>query len=313
LSQKKVTVVGAGNVGATTAFLIAVRQMADVVLLDIAEDTAKGKALDIDQGRAALGSDVNVTAAADWTATAGSNVVVITGGAARKPNMSREQLLEINVKIVAEITANAVRYSPEAIILVVTNPLDAMVHVAAKVSGLDKARVMGMSGELDCSRFNHFIADALSVAPSKVQSVILGRHGDDMVPLVSRTTVNGKALTDLMDAGEIEAIVNRTKKAGGEIVALLGFSAYYAVGAATVKMLDAILNGPAREVVCCSYAENQYGVGGYFVGVPAILGPNGIEEVIELELGDSEKTELEKSVQNLHKLIAQTDQMLARL
>jgi malate dehydrogenase len=293
--RPKVTVVGAGNVGATCAQELARRDYCNVVLVDIKENLPQGKALDLNQAGPVLGYEPTVVASNGYEETAGSEVVVITAGLPRSPGMSRDDLVATNEKIVGSVTEQAIAHSPGAILVVVSNPLDAMCHVAKTVSGFPKERVFGMAGILDTARFRTFIAWETGASPKEITAMVLGGHGDQMVPVVSATTVGGVPLTKLVSAARIESMVERTRKGGGEIVELLGTSAWYAPGAAAAQMVDAILLDQKRVLPCTAYLEGEYGIEGLYIGVPVKLGADGIEQVIELDLSEAERSALEES------------------
>jgi malate dehydrogenase len=293
--RRKVTVVGAGNVGATCVQELARRDYADVVVVDIKEGLPEGKALDINQAGAVLGYEPNVTGSTSYEPTAGSDVVVITAGLPRGPGMSRDDLVTKNEAIVGSVTKQVVAQSPDAVLIVVSNPLDAMCHVAKNVSGFPKERVFGQAGILDSARFRAFIAWETGASVKDVQAVVLGGHGDQMVSVVSATTVGGVPLTKLVSAERIAEMVERTAKGGGEVVELLGTSAWYAPGAASAQMVDAIMLDEKRVLPCTAYLEGEYGIDGLYMGVPAKLGAQGIEAIIELDLTDDERTALEAS------------------
>ena len=296
MARPKITVVGSGNVGATCAHWAAARELADVVLVDVVEGMPQGKALDLMQARPIFGFNVNVVGANNYSATKGSQVVIITAGIARKPGMSREDLINTNKNIVAAVTKAVVSQSPNAFIIVVANPLDAMCYVARKVSGFPDKRVMGMAGILDTARFRCFIAMELKVAVEEIQAMVLGGHGDDMVPVVSATNVSGVPLTSLLSKKRISALVERTRKGGGEIVALLKTgSAYYAPAAAAVQMAEAILKNQRRVVPVSAYLSGEYGLDDIYFGVPVILGAGGIEKIITLKLSKEEEAMLLQS------------------
>lgn len=302
--RSKVTVVGAGNVGATLGQRVAERDYADVVLVDVIPDMPQGKALDILEAGPVLGYDSLVIGSNSYDETEGSDVVVITSGIARKPGMSRDDLIRTNQGIVTQVTQEIVKRSPNAILICVTNPLDAMVQLAFKVSGLPKNRVMGMAGVLDTARFRTFIAQELNVSVRDVHAFVLGGHGDTMVPLARLSTVAGVPLPELIPAERLEQIVQRTRDGGAEIVALLKQgSAYYAPSASVLQMIDSILLDKKMIMPCSVYLEGEYGVNGLFVGVPAKLGAKGVEEVIQLELTDSEKAQLQKSADAVRELV----------
>ncbi|MEW6659114.1 MAG: malate dehydrogenase [Thermodesulfobacteriota bacterium] len=296
MGRPKITVVGAGNVGATCAHWAAARGLADVVLVDVVEGMPQGKALDLMQARPIFGFNVDVVGANDYEATRGSKVVIITAGIPRKPGMSREDLINTNKNIVAAVTKEVVAKSPNTFIIVVANPLDAMCYVAYKVSGFPRKRVMGMAGILDTARFRCFIAMELKVAVEEIQAMVLGGHGDDMVPVVSATNISGVPLTSLLSKKRIDALVERTRKGGGEIVALLKTgSAFYAPAAAAVQMAEAILMDQKRVVPVSAYLTGEYGLQDLYFGVPVILGAGGIEKIIPLKLSQEEEAMLQKS------------------
>ena len=293
--RRKITVVGAGNVGATCAQVLATRDYADVVLVDIKEGLPQGKALDINQMGAVLGYEPNATGSNGYEETAGSTVVVVTAGLPRSPGMSRDDLVSTNEKIVKDVTEKVTAQSPDACLIVVSNPLDAMCHVAKNVSGWDKHRVFGMAGILDTARFSTFIAWETGSSVKDVQAMVLGGHGDQMVPVVSATTVGGVPLRKLVSEDKIQAMVERTAKGGGELVNLMGTSAWYAPGAAAAQMVDSIMLDERRVLPCTAYLEGEYGIDGLYMGVPVKLGPSGIEEIVELDLTDEEQAALAAS------------------
>ena len=302
--KTKVTVVGAGNVGGTTAQRLAERNYADVVLVDIVEGLPQGKALDILESGPILGYDSDVIGANDYEVTAGSDVVVITSGSPRKPGMSRDDLLKTNQNIVGSVTEEVVKHSPETILVVVANPLDAMCHVAMETSGFPRERVIGMAGILDTARYRTFIAQELEVSVRDVFALVLGGHGDTMVPLPSMATVGGVAITELLPEDRVEAIVQRTRQGGAEIVGLLkSGSAFYAPSAAVLEMIDAILLDQKRVLPCATYLQGEYGIDDLFVGVPVKLGAAGIEEVVELDLQQNELVELQTSAGSVRELV----------
>jgi malate dehydrogenase len=296
-------VVGAGAVGATCAQVLAARDYADVVLVDIKEGLPQGKALDINQMGAVLGYEPNVVGSNDYEETAESDVVVITAGVPRTGDMSRDDLVSINEKIVVQVVEAAAVQSPEAILIVVSNPLDAMCHVAKSVSGWPKERVFGMAGILDTARFSTFIAWETGASVKDVTAMVLGGHGDQMVPVVSATTVGGVPLRKLAGEDAIRAMVERTAKGGGELVKLLGTSAWYAPGAAAAQMVDAIMLDEKRMLPCTAYLEGEYGIEGLYMGVPVKLGRGGIEEVVELELSEDEQTMLNESADAVREVV----------
>jgi malate dehydrogenase len=293
----KVTVVGAGNVGATCADVLAYREIAnEVVLVDIKEGFAEGKALDIWQKAPINLYDTRTVGVTnDYSKTAGSDVVVITSGLPRKPGMTRDDLISTNAGIVKSVTENIVKHSPDAIIIVVSNPLDVMTYAAHITSKLPRTRVMGMAGILDTARYRAFLAEALNVSPKDIQAVLMGGHGDTMVPLPRYTTVGGIPVTELIDEETLNAIVDRTKNGGGELVKLMGTSAWYAPGSAAAQMVEAIVRDQRRVFPVCVKLEGEYGIDGVYLGVPVILGKNGIEKIIELQLNEDEKQLLETS------------------
>jgi malate dehydrogenase len=302
--RRKVTVVGAGNVGATCALEVARRDYADVVLVDIVENLPQGKALDMNQMGAVIGFEPRIVGSNGYEETAGSDVVVITAGVPRKPGMSRDDLVQTNEKIVGSVTQEAVAESPDAIIVVVSNPLDAMCHVAKNVSAWPKERVFGMAGILDTARFSTFIAWETGTSVKDVTAMVLGGHGDQMVPVVSATTVGGIPLTQLVTGERVEGMVERTRKGGGEIVDLLGTSAWYAPGAAAAQMVDAVMLDEKRMLPCTALLEGEYGIDGLYMGVPVKLGAGGIEEVIELELTAQEQAWLQESARAVRDVVS---------
>jgi malate dehydrogenase len=301
--RRKVTVVGAGNVGATCAQVLAARDYADVVLVDIKEGLPQGKALDINQMGAVLGYEPRVTGSNSYDETAGSDVVVITAGLPRSPGMSRDDLVTTNEKIVTDVTRNAIAQSPDAILVVVSNPLDAMCHVAKNVSGRPRERVFGMAGILDTARFSTFIAWQTHASVKDVTAMVLGGHGDQMVPVVSATTVGGIPLRALVADADVDAMVQRTAKGGGEIVELLGTSAWYAPGAAAAQMVDSIMLDEKRVLPCTAYLAGEYGIDGLYMGVPVKLGADGIEQILELELSEDEQTMLNESAEAVREVV----------
>ena len=305
MSRPKISIIGAGNVGATTAHWIASKELGNVVLLDIVEGMPQGKGLDLLESGPVEGFDVDVKGTNNYEDSSDSDIAVITSGVPRKPGMSRDDLISINSKIIKDVTQNVIKYSPNCILIVVTNPLDAMVFVASKVSNFPKHRILGMAGILDSTRFRTFIAKELGVSVKDVSAMVLGGHGDSMVPLPRYSTVNGIPITELISAEKISALVERTRKGGEEIVNLLKTgSAYYAPGAAVAEMVESILEDKKRILPCAAYCDSEYNVGGYFVGVPVKLGRNGIEEVIELKLTQEEKELFKKSIEHVKSLVA---------
>jgi len=293
--RRRVTVVGAGNVGATCAQVLATRDYSDVVLVDIKEGLPQGKALDINQMGAVLGYEQRVSGSNSYDETVGSDVVVITAGLPRSPGMNRDDLVATNEKIVKDVTEKVIERSPDAILIVVSNPLDAMCHVAKNVSGWPKERVFGMAGILDTARFSAFIAWETQASVKDVTAMVLGGHGDQMVPVVSATTVGGVSLAKLVGEADVDAMVQRTAKGGGELVELLGTSAWYAQGAAAAQMVDSVMLDEKRVLPCTAYLEGEYGIDGLYMGVPVRLGSAGIEAIYELELSKNEQAMLDAS------------------
>jgi malate dehydrogenase len=307
MSRAKISIIGAGNVGATTAHWCAAEELGDIVLLDIPQvgDMPKGKALDLMQASPIVGFDSRIVGTNDYADTAGSQVVVITAGIARKPGMSRDDLLSTNAKIVGSVAEQIKSTSPDAILIVVSNPLDAMVQRVLKVSGFPAKRVLGQAGVLDTARYRTFLAMELGVSVEDVSALLMGGHGDTMVPMPSCTSVGGIPVARLMDSKRLESIIERTRSGGAEIVGLLKTgSAYYAPAAATAQMVEAIIRDKKRLIPCAAYCDKEYGVGGYYVGVPIILGAGGVERIIELELTASEKVDFQKSISAVKELVA---------
>ncbi len=309
----KVTVVGAGNVGATCADVIAHKELAnEVVLLDIKENFAEGKALDIWQTAPVNLYDTRITGSTnDYSKTANSDVVVITSGLPRKPGMSRDDLISTNAGIVKGVTENILKYSPHAIIIIVSNPLDVMTYCAYLTAKIDSRRVFGMAGILDTARYRAFLAEELNCSPKDIQAVLMGGHGDTMVPLPRYTTVGGIPVTELISKEKLDAIIDRTKKGGGEIVNLLGTSAWYAPGAAAAQMVEAIVRDQKRIFPVCAWLQGEYGMKNIYLGVPVKLGKNGIEQIIELKLNDEEKKLLADSAKAVKEVMDALDNMNA--
>lgn len=301
--RRKVTVVGAGMVGRTVAQEVARRDYANVVLVDIVENLPQGIALDINQAGPVLGYEANVTGSNSYEETGGSDVVVITAGVPRKPGMSRDDLVTTNEKIVGSVTEQAIAQSPDAILIVVSNPLDAMCHVARNVAGFPKERVFGQAGILDTARFRTFIAWETGASGKDVQALVLGGHGDQMVSVVSATNVGGVPLTKLVGSDRIDELVERTAKGGGEVVQLLGTSAWYAPGAATAQMVHAVMLDEKRVLPCTAYLEGEYGIDGLYMGVPVKLGAAGVEEIVQLDLGEDEQEALRKSADAVREVV----------
>ncbi len=310
MAWNTITIVGAGNVGATTAHVAATRQLGDIVLIDIVEGLAEGKALDIAEAAPIGLYDCNVLGTRDWEQTADSDIVIITSGLPRKPGMSRDDLLAKNVQIVRDVSAKTARYSPESIVIVVCNPLGAMVYTAAKVTGFATNRVMGMAGALDSARFCCFLAAELGVSVEQIKCVLMGGHGDDMVPLPRFTSVGGIPVTELLEAHRLAELIERTRNGGIEVVNLLGYSAYYAPAAGAVQMAEAILKDKKAVLSCCAYCDSEYDAGGYFVGVPVVLGRNGVERVVELDLDETERALFRQSLDHVKQLAAKVDGLL---
>jgi malate dehydrogenase len=301
--RKKVTVVGAGNVGATCAQELARRDYADVVLVDIIPDFPQGKALDINQAASVLGYEPTMVGTNGYEESEGSDVVVITAGKPRSPGMSRDDLVSTNEAIVSTVTKEAVRRSPDAVVVVVSNPLDAMCHVAKAASRFDKRRVIGMAGILDTARFAAFVSQELDVSVKDVTAVVLGGHGDQMVPIVSATNVGGVPLPELMPKTRIRKLVERTRFGGGELVSLLGTSAWYAPGAAAAQMVDSICLDEKRVLPCTAYLDGEYGIRGLYMGVPVKLGADGVEEIVKLQLTAEEKKMLRSSATAVREVV----------
>ncbi len=299
--RNKITIVGAGNVGATAAHWAVQKELGDVVLVDIKEGFPQGKALDLAESSPVMGFDSNLVGTNDYDATAGSDVVVITAGVPRKKDpatgkfTSRDELVETNRKIVSSVTKAIVEKSPDAILICVSNPLDAMCHVMLHESGFPANRVIGMAGVLDTARYKYFISEALSVSVEDVHGMVLGGHGDTMVPLPSHTSVAGIPLIELMPQEKIDAIIQRTRKGGGEIVGLLGYSGYYAPSASVVAMVESIVRDKKRVLPTAAFLKGEYGYSDLYIGVPAVIGKGGVEKIIEMKLGDKEKAMLEVS------------------
>lgn len=305
VGRNKVTIVGAGNVGATAAHWIASKELADVVLVDIVEGVPQGKALDLSQAAPIDGFDVRVVGSNSYEETANSDIVIITAGQPRKPGMSRDDLLKINAEIVGNVTDQIVKYSPNCFIIVVSNPLDAMTQLAWRRSGFPKNRVMGMAGVLDSARMRHFIAEELNVSVENVTAFVLGGHGDTMVPLPRYSTVAGIPITELIPKERLDEIVKRTANGGAEIVNLLKTgSAYYAPSLAAVEMAEAILKDKKKILPCAVYLEGEYGINNLFVGVPVKLGKNGVEQIIEISLTNEERAALHKSAAAVQELVS---------
>lgn len=309
MPRAKVTIVGAGNVGATCATWIAAKELADVVLVDIMGDFAAGKALDLLEAGPVLKFDINIIGSSDYAQTADSDVVVITAGVPRKKDPvtgkfpSRDELVKINQDIVGEVARNVAKYSPNAVIVIVSNPLDAMCHVVLEESKFPAHRVIGQAGALDTARYKTFIAQALGVSVRDVHGIVLGGHGDTMVPLPRHTSIAGIPITELIDQETLDAIIDRTRKGGGEIVGLLGYSGFYAPAAGTIEMVEAIIKDQKRIIPSAVLLTGEYGYDGLYIGVPAVLGKGGVEKIIQMELNDDEKAMLEISAQAVRDVV----------
>ncbi len=316
MRRHKITVIGAGNVGATTAHWCASMELGDIVLLDIpqAGDMPAGKALDLMQSSPIMGFDSTITGTSSYDDAADSDVIVITAGIPRKPGMSRDDLLTTNAKIVSSVSEEIKRTSPEAIVIVVSNPLDAMVQQCQQVTGFDHRRVIGQAGVLDTARYRTFIAMELGVSVEDVSALLMGGHGDTMVPMPSCTSVGGIPVTRLMAREKLDAIVDRARKGGAEIVGLLKTgSAYYAPAAACAQMAEAIVKDKKRVFPCAAYCDSEYGVGGYYVGVPVVLGASGVEKIVELDLDAQESEDFQNSVDAVKGLVANMNELMATL
>lgn len=302
MARNKISLIGAGNIGGTLALMAGMKELGDVILLDLADGVAKGKSLDIAEAAPVEGFDAKFRGTADYSDIAGSDVIIVTAGVARKPGMSRDDLLGINVKVMQAVGAGIKKYAPDAFVICITNPLDAMVKVLQESCGLPENKVVGMAGVLDSARFRHFLADEMNVSVEDVSAFVLGGHGDTMVPVVDYTTVAGINLPNLVQMGwiteeRIEQIVDRTRKGGGEIVQLLGTgSAFYAPASSAIAMADAYLKDKKRLLPCAAYLKGQYGVNDLYVGVPVIIGADGVERIVELPLGPKEKSMFNTSV-----------------
>lgn len=314
MRRAKISIIGAGNVGATTAHWCAAAELGDVVLLDIpqTENMPKGKALDLMQASPIMGFDSRIVGTTDYEDTSGSDVVVVTAGVPRKPGMSRDDLLGTNARIVGSVAERIRATSPDAVVIVVSNPLDAMVQRTWQVTGFPPQRVLGQAGVLDTARYRAFVAMELNVSVEDVSAMLLGGHGDTMVPLASCTSVGGIPVSQLLPADRLEQLVERTRNGGAEIVSLLKTgSAYYAPAAASAQMVEAIVRDKKRLVPCAAYCDREYGVGGYYVGVPVVLGAGGVERVVELDLSDTERAAFQKSVDAVKMLVAKMAELTA--
>jgi malate dehydrogenase len=305
MSRKKISLIGAGNIGGELAALIARKELGDVVLFDIPEKegVAKGKALDLEQNGAVLGHDCKITGSSSWADVAGSDVVIITAGVPRKPGMSRDDLLSINLKIIRSVGENLKKAAPNAFVIVVSNPLDAMVYELKKVTGFAGKKVVGMAGVLDSGRFTLFLAQEIGASVKDVRAMVLGGHGDTMVPVTSNCTINGIPVAQLIAPEKLAAIVDRTRNGGGEIVKLMGTSAYYAPASSAVVMAEAYLKDQKRLVACAAYLDGEYGYKDLYMGVPVVIGAAGVEKVVKISLTADETTMLEKSAGAVRELI----------
>jgi malate dehydrogenase len=309
MARKKIALIGAGQIGGTMALLCGQRQLGDVVLVDIMEGVAKGKALDLQEARGIHKFDVSLTGGGttDYSVIKDADVCIVTAGVPRKPGMSRDDLLKVNLEAITKVAQGIKQYAPSAFVIVVTNPLDSMVYAMYKVTGFPKNRVVGMAGVLDTARFQYFVGDAAGVSPQDVTAVVLGGHGDDMVPLLRYSSIGGVPLGKFLDKARIDAIVERTRKGGGEIVALLGTgSAFYSPAVSAVIMAESYLRDQKRVLPCSALLDGQYGVRGLFVGVPVVIGAAGVERILELDLDEHEKAMLEKSVASVRKSVEET-------
>jgi len=306
MRRAKITIIGGGNVGASCALWAASKELGDIVVLDIPEqeNVIKGKMLDLAQCSPIERFDARITGTSNYADTANSDVVVVTAGIPRKPGMSRDDLIATNVKIVKSVAENVAKHSPNAVMIIVSNPLDAMVYTAWKASKFPTHRILGQAGALDVARFRTFIAMELGCSVEDISALLMGGHGDDMVPLPRYTSVHGIPLSQLLPQDKINAMVERAKIGGGEIVKLMGTSAYYAPASGTIQMVEAIVKDKKRIIPCAAYCDKSYGVGGYFVGVPCVLGTNGMEKVIEIQMGDDERRLMNESISHVKDLVS---------
>ncbi len=307
--RRKIALIGAGQIGGTMALMCGQRNLGDVVLVDIMEGVAKGKALDLQQTRGVLKFDVEVSGGGttDYSVIRDADVCIVTAGVPRKPGMSRDDLLKVNLEAITKVAQGIKQYAPGAFVVVVTNPLDSMVYAMWKITGFPRSRVVGMAGVLDTARFQYFVGEAAGCAPQDVVGCVLGGHGDDMVPLLRYSSVNGTPLTKVLEKAKLDAIVERTRKGGGEIVALLGTgSAFYAPAASAVAMAESYLRDQKRVFPCSAHLDGQYGHKGIFVGVPVVIGAGGVERIIELDLNDEEKAMLARSVESVRRSVSET-------
>jgi malate dehydrogenase len=309
MARKKIALIGAGQIGGTLALLAGQKELGDVVLVDIMDGVAKGKALDLQETRGVTKFDVDLTGGGveDYSVIKNADVCIVTAGIPRKPGMSREDLLKVNLEAITKVATGIKENAPNAFVIVVTNPLDSMVYAMHKITGFPKNRVVGMAGVLDTARFQFFVGEAAGVSPQDVNALVLGGHGDDMVPLLRYSSVNGVPLTKLLEKAKLDSIVDRTRKGGGEIVALLKTgSAFYAPAVSAIAMAESYLRDKKRVLPCSTLLEGQYGVKGIFLGVPVVIGAGGVERVLEVELNDEEKAMLSKSVESVRKSVAET-------
>ena len=308
-ARKKIALIGAGQIGGTLALLAGQRSLGDVVLVDLFEGVAKGKALDLQETRGVLGYDVELTGSGttDYSAIDGADVCIVTAGIPRKPGMSREDLLKVNLEAITKVAQGIKQHAAESFVIVITNPIDSMVYAMYKTTGFPRNRVVGMAGVLDTARFRYFVGGAAGVSPQDVTALVLGGHGDDMVPLLRYSSVNGVPLTKLVERAQLDAIVERTRKGGGEIVQLLGTgSAFYAPAASAITMAESYLQDRKRVLTCSALLDGQYGVQGLFVGVPVVIGAGGVERVLEVELDEAERAMFQKSVASVRKSVSET-------
>jgi malate dehydrogenase len=305
MARRKIALIGAGNIGGELANLCVTKQLGDVVLFDIAakESFAKGKALDLEQSSSMNGGDVKVTGTSKWEDVAGSDVLIITAGIPRKPGQSRDDLVGTNLPIIRDVADNAKKHCPDAFVIVISNPLDAMVYEFKRRTGAPREKVVGMAGVLDSARFSLFLARELNVSIKDIRAMVLGGHGDDMVPVLSYTTVSGVPLPQLIDKAKLASIVERTRKGGGEIVGLMGTSAYYAPAAASIAMAEAYLGDQKRILPCAAYLDGEYGYKDLYMGVPVVVGAGGVEKIVNITLNDEEKAMLEKSAQSVQSVV----------
>jgi len=312
MARKKIALIGAGNIGGTLAHLCALKQLGDVVLFDVVDGLPQGKALDILEAAPIEGYDINLTGTTKYADVVGADVCIVTAGIARKPGMSRDDLLGINCKIMKDVSENIAKYAPNAFVIVITNPLDAMVTLCKRLTSFPKNKVVGQAGVLDSSRYRTFIAQELNVSMRNVTAMVLGGHGDDMVPVRSYCQVGGQPVEQLIPAKRLEEIEQRTRQAGGEIVALLKTgSAFYSPASAAIQMAEAYLFDKKQILPCAAYLEGEYGIKGVYFGVPVVIGAGGIEKVVELKLNDKEKQEMQVSVSHVQELVTAMDKVLA--